>query len=73
MSLLRGGVAFGIRREDLGKGGQAKNGDQFPLYSSREAALEGGIQIQVSLVSAEGLRVGAPYVTAGCKLERSPA
>ncbi|WP_413663549.1 MlaD family protein [Microbulbifer sp. CNSA002] len=60
MSLLRGGVAFGIRREDLGKGGQAKNGDQFPLFSSREAAMEGGIQIQVSLVSAEGLRVGAP-------------
>ncbi|WP_445362642.1 MlaD family protein [Microbulbifer sp. ANSA003] len=60
MSLLRGGIAFGIRREDLGKGGQAKNGDQFPLFSSREAAMEGGIQIQVSLVSAEGLRVGAP-------------
>ncbi|WP_444911648.1 MlaD family protein [Microbulbifer sp. PAAF003] len=60
MSLLRGGVAFGIRREHLGKGGQAKNGDQFPLFSSREAAMEGGIQIQVSLVSAEGLRVGAP-------------
>ncbi|AWF82912.1 MCE family protein [Microbulbifer sp. A4B17] len=60
MSLLRGGVAFGIRREDIGKGGQAKNGDQFPLYSSRESAMEGGIQIQISLISAEGLRVGAP-------------
>ncbi|WP_444928740.1 MlaD family protein [Microbulbifer sp. SSSA002] len=60
ISLLRGGVAFGIRREDLGKGEPAKNGDQFPLYRTREAALEEGIQIQISLVSAEGLKVGAP-------------
>ncbi|MCO1333357.1 MlaD family protein [Microbulbifer sp. OS29] len=60
MSLLRGGVAFGIRREDLGKGGQAENGDQFPLYRNRESAMEEGVEIQVSLFSAEGLKVGAP-------------
>ncbi|MDP5208494.1 PqiB family protein [Microbulbifer sp. 2205BS26-8] len=60
MSLLRGGVAFGIRREDHEKGVQAVNGDQFPLYSSREAALEEGIEIDITLPSAEGLKTGTP-------------
>jgi paraquat-inducible protein B len=32
----------------------------FPLYTSREAALEEGIGISITLPDAEGLRVGAP-------------
>ncbi|WNZ55969.1 MlaD family protein [Microbulbifer sp. MKSA007] len=54
MSLLRGGIAFGIRREDLGKGGQAKNGDQFPLFSSREAAMEGEYKFKSALSVPRG-------------------
>ncbi|GAA5443120.1 intermembrane transport protein YebT [Microbulbifer sp. NBRC 101763] len=68
MSLLRGGVAFGIRREDRAKSAPVQNGDQFPLYSSREDALEEGIEIRINLPSAEGLKVGAPLRYKGVQI-----
>ncbi|QFT56633.1 PqiB family protein [Microbulbifer sp. THAF38] len=68
MSLLRGGVAFGMRRDDHEKGGPVQNGDQFPLYRSREAALEEGIEIHIYLPNAEGLKVGAPLRYKGVQI-----
>ena len=59
MSLLRGGVAFGSGPRARATAGPAKSGDTFNLYSSREAALEEGLTIHITLPDAEGLKQGA--------------
>lgn len=60
LSVVRGGVAFGSPPWTRETAAAAKDGDRYPLYSSREAALEEGITIHISLPDAEGLREGAP-------------
>jgi paraquat-inducible protein B len=60
LSLLRGGIAFGSGPRAQREAGPAQSGDMFPLYTSREAALEEGLGISITLPDAEGLRVGAP-------------
>ncbi|WKT60130.1 MlaD family protein [Microbulbifer thermotolerans] len=60
LSLLRGGIAFGSPPWAHKTAAPAQSGDSFPLYSSREAALEEGVTIHIILPDAEGLREGAP-------------
>ncbi|WP_323846659.1 PqiB family protein [Microbulbifer magnicolonia] len=60
LSLVRGGIAFGSPPRARENAAPAKSGDRFPLYSSREAALEEGVEIQIALQDAEGLKAGAP-------------
>ncbi|SHF87894.1 Paraquat-inducible protein B [Microbulbifer donghaiensis] len=60
LSMVRGGIAFGSPPRARENAAAAKNGDRFPLYSSREAALEEGVAIQIRLPDAEGLKEGAP-------------
>ena len=59
LSLVRGGIAFGSPPRARARAAKAGNGDSFRLYNSREAALEEGLDIDITLSDAEGLREGA--------------
>ena len=60
LSMVRGGIAFGSGPHDSKSAGQAVSGDSFPLYGSRDEAMEEGINIYIDLTGDEGLKVGAP-------------
>ncbi|WP_346837731.1 MlaD family protein [Microbulbifer sp. SAOS-129_SWC] len=59
LSLVRGGIAFGSPPGARAHAASAKDGAEFTLYRSREAALEEGLDISITLPDAEGLREGA--------------
>lgn len=68
LSMLRGGIAFGSGPRARREAGPAKSGDSYPLYDSREAALEEGVNIRITLPDAEGLRKGAALRYKGVKV-----
>ena len=60
LSVVRGGIAFGSGPHHSKNAERARTGDSFRLYSSREDALEEGINIYIDLTGDEGLKEGAP-------------
>ncbi|MFD1217366.1 PqiB family protein [Microbulbifer celer] len=59
LSILRGGIAFDEGPYMVKNSTRASNGDSFPLYNSRDEALEEGINIYINLSGDEGLKVGS--------------
>ncbi|WGL16001.1 MlaD family protein [Microbulbifer bruguierae] len=60
LALVRGGIAFGSGPNDHKNAARARSGDDFRLYTSREDALEEGVNIYIDLTGDEGLKEGSP-------------
>ncbi|MFC6977885.1 hypothetical protein [Microbulbifer taiwanensis] len=73
LSLVRGGIAFGSPARARENAAPARSGERFPLYSSREAALEEECRYRYRYRMPRASRRARRCATGVSRWARSPA